>query len=438
MSFWLSRRMTCLLGLSVALLILPASPAAAGAEPAATQPAGGATESIYRDALAWLDEAEGKVDSMIAAAEMAAERLAAGGTLYVAGNSGFADELETRAGGFPFTRPWRGENLGAKDVLLVGCFRPNEMENRHAHLTFIAAAHGRRFGRGMLVHFASHSWPQIGRVVPLVDKGRWGDRLHFVDTGAPHGGSLSHLSLGQMATTVLAWAFSGEVIAAATRKGKMLATYASDWEPNGRAWDASVKDEHVHPKYTVPPQEAGKIGRQYLRICRSFIEEFLKTGQAAQVRLAGARLAACMKRGGMVWVTCDGHIHPRGSLVPRELTGVMIQGRSYDWWTTGRRIGPKDTLLYMGYLRYPRRIVEGALRRGADAVVISVDPGPADKHVTQIRGCWKDWDTVVELPKYPIRVLPASGVVQTLQWYSLMAETLRACKGSPGASPAAK
>lgn len=423
-------RLSALLGISSLVLTLSFSPVAAAGE-AATQPAGGATESIYRACLEWFDSAEGKVAAMVPAAEAAAERLMAGGTLYVAGNGGFVDELEYRAGGFPFTQPWSGQNLDGKDVLLVGCFRPNEMENRFSHLNFIAAGYGRRFGQGMLVHFASHKWPQIARLVPLVNEGRWGSRLHLVDTAAPRGGSLADLSVGQMATTALAWAFSGEVIAAATRKGKMLATYASDWEPNGRAWDASVKDQHVHPTYKVPPVEPGKLGKQYLRICRGFLRDFVRTGQPEQVRLAGQRLAACTKRGGVVWVTCDGHVHPRGSVVPRELTGVLMHGRSYGWWAAGRRFPPQDMLLYMGYLRYPGRVVDQVLRRGAGAVVVAVDPGPTNPRLTHIRGCWKDFDTVIDLPNYPIRVLPASGVVQTPQWYSIMAEMLAASRQKP-------
>jgi hypothetical protein len=240
------------------------------------------------------------------------------------------------------------------------------------------------------------------------------------------GGGPVESCLGQLSTTALVWAFSGEVIAAATRKGKTLATYASDWEPGGRAWDESVKDQHLHPTRQVPPIEAGKLGRRYLAICREQVAEFVRTSQPAQVRLAGQRLAACMKAGGAVWITCDGHVHPRGSVVPAELTGVIFQGRSYDWGNVGRNLQASDMLLYVGYLRYPKSAVSAARQRGSDVVVVSVDDGPTDAHLTHIRGCWKDYDTVIDLPQYPIRVLPSSGVVQTPQWYALMAETLRA------------
>ncbi|GAH44926.1 unnamed protein product, partial [marine sediment metagenome] len=41
------------------------------------------------------------------------------------------------------------------------------------------------------------------------------------------------------------------------------------------------------------------------------------------------------------------------------------------------------------------------------------------------------YDTVIDLPKYPIRVLPTSGVVGTPHWYSIMAETLAAYRQKP-------
>lgn len=399
-----------------------------------TRPAAGLTEAICQAAVDWLQRAEPMAKTLVPAAEAAAERLIAGGTLYASGNEGFADELYYRAGGFPFTLPWKGEKLGPNDVLLIGRFRPHDAGLRYSRIGSVAAGRGRPFGEGMVVHFAPHQWPQTGRAVAMVNKYVWGDRLHLVDTGAPHGASMSDLCLGQLSATALAWAFHGEIIAAATRKGKTLATYASDWEPGGRAWDASVKGKHIHPKYEVPPIPAGKIGRQYLKICRQQIAAFGAT-QGGQVRLAAKRMAKGMKRGGMVWVVSDGHIHASGSAVPRELTQIHNFGRSYDWRHFSRRLPRGDILLYMGYLRYPRGSVGAVLRRGCEAVVVCVDPGKTTDRVTCIRSCWKNYDTVVELPKYPIRILPSSGVVQTPQWYSLMAETLAAQRAKPGAKP---
>jgi len=399
-------------------------PLPAVARAPATAPAG-RTEDICQAAIDWLDRASPMVDKLVPVAEAAAERLLAGGTLYVAGNGGFVDEYDYRAGGFPFVRIWLGQKLESNDVLLIGNFRPNETENRHAQIDFVARGYGRRFGKAMVVYLSSHRWLQISRSLPMVNKPLWRNRLCLVDTGAPEGGSASDLCVGQLSAAALGWVLHGEMISAATRRGKTLATYASDWEPAGRAWDASVKGHHEHPKYKVPPIPAGKIGREYLRTCRKQIADFRAT-QCEQVRLAGRRMAECMERGGLVWAVFSAHILPRGVAVPAALTRVKVFGRSYDWGYFARRTRKEDMVLWMGYLRYPKWAVDGARRSGCGAVIVSVDDGPTNERLTHVRGCWKNYDTVIDLPDYPIRVLPSSGVVQTPQWYALMAETVAA------------
>jgi len=402
-------------------------PAAQAASPA-TAPAG-ATESICLAAVDWLDRAEPMVDKLVPVAEQAVERILGGGTLWVAGNGGFADECDYRAGGFPFTKVWAGERLGPHDVLLIGSFRPNEMDDRHASIDFVAGGYGNRFGQGLVIHLSSHAWPQVARSLPFVRWSRWHGQLHLIDTGAPVGNTPEALCVGQLSAAALGWVLHGEMIAAATRRGKTLSTYASDWEPDGRKWDASVKGTIEHPRYHVKPIAHGEIGRRYLSICRKQIADFLAT-QPAQVRLAGRRMAEYMRRGGVVWAVFSGHILPRGATVPPELTRVKMFGRSYDWGRFSRGVPKRDVVLWMGYLRYPGSTVRGLRRTGAGGVIVAVDAGPTDKQLTHVRGCWANYDTVIDLPGYPIRVLPSSGVVQTAQWYALMAETVAAGKAS--------
>jgi len=400
---------------------------AGGGRPA-TAPAG-ATESVCAAAIDWLDRAGAMVDKLVPVAEEAAGRILAGGTLWVSGNGGFADECDYRAGGFPFTKIWSGEKLGPNDVLLIGCFRPNETESRHASIDFVARGYRTRFGEGTVIHLSSHAWPQIARSLPFVSWSQWGGRLHLIDTGAPVGASAEALCAGQLSAAALGWVLHGEMIAAATRRGKTLSTYASDWEPDGHQWDASVAGTIEHPKYKIKPIAAGVIGRRYLEICRKQIAAFA-AAEPRQVRLAADRMAGCMRRGGVVWAVFSGHILGRGAVVPSELTRVKMFGRSYDWRAFSRQVPAGDTILWMGYLRYPHGEARGLKETGAAGVIVAVDPGPTDEKLTHVRGHWADYDTVIDLPGYPIRVLPSSGVVQTAQWYALMAETVAAGKPS--------
>ena len=405
----------------------------AASPPAASKPAEGVAADVCRAALAWFDKAiaSDAVGKMVPAAEAAAERFIAGGSLLAAGNGGFADEMFYRAGGFPFTYVWREELPDDNDVVVIGLYRP-DADGFEWSLSG-AKAREDTFGRAMIVHFAGHGWPLVKSLVRRQGGKAPDARLHMFDTGAPAGKGIEAECVGQLATTALAWAFHGEVIAAATRKGKMLATFASDWEPDGLEWDQSVLDHHVHPTCKVPPIAAGEIGTRYLKACRQQVADFLAT-QIPQVRLAAGRLAHCLKRGGRVWLVSQGHIHARGSTVPPALPRVINAGREGQWrWESGDA-DKGDVVVWMGYLRYPADQAEDVLRIGADLVSISVDAGVNDERRVHIFGCWKDYDTVVELPKYPIRVLPSSGVVQTAQWYAILGEALAAYRGEPSAT----
>ena len=105
-------------------------------------------------------------------------------------------------------------------------------------------------------------------------------------------------------------------------------------------------------------------------------------------------------------------------------------GREFHWWGEVRRLRQGDVLLWIGYLRPQEEPIAAALARGAEAVTVWVDPGATTDQRTHIRGCWKDFDTVIDLEGYPIRVLPTSGVVGTGQWHALMAETIAARNGN--------
>jgi hypothetical protein len=258
------------------------------------------------------------------------------------------------------------------------------------------------------------------------EKDFWGGRLHRFDTGGPPGSSLEARALCQMATVALAWAFQGEVIAAATRKGKTLATYASDDEPAAKeGWDRTVAGKVFHPKYKVEPVPAGKLALQYLTACRKQISQFLTT-QPAQVRKAARRMARCAGTGGMIWTSTSSHVLRNDCVAPAHLP-ILWVGRDYTYRQSALRPVAEDMLLWMGYLHFPTKPVKAAADRKVGCVVVSVEGPPADagSGVIHIASCWKAYDSAVDLPGYPIRILPTSGILHTLQWYSLMAELAR-------------
>ena len=397
-----------------------ATSTASTASPTTASAPASPVESIHRAVLEWFDNAiaTGMIEKMVPAAEQAADRFIAGGEEFVTGNRGFCDELHYRAGGFPFTAIWQSQKLTTNDVLVIGQFRPDWEDFNWSQLT----PKGRReeLGDPMIVHFASHRWKEMKSFLPKT-RPTPQEGVYLFDTGGPAGESLEAVCVNQVATTALIWAFHGEVISAATRKGKTFSTYASDWEPDGPEWDQSVIGTTLHPKYKVPAIEAGKIGTEYLATCRKYIAAFAAT-QAAQARKAGKRVAQAAASGNQAYIITNAHVHTAGSIIPSKLTHVSMCGRESSFGYVAGQLRAGDVLLWFGYLRYPSDCIETAIARGADAAVVTVDKGPDDDHHIHMLGCWKDYDTVIDLPRYPIRVLPCSAVVQTPQWYSVLGE----------------
>ena len=393
---------------------------------AATPQAGdGETERVFRAGVAWFDEAVKRVDELVPAAEAAADGAIAGGRFYCTGDTGFVQELFGRAGGLGFLVEWRGERLRPNDVLLIGRLTPREETARNVNFLALVAGGGWNMP-GTVVYISSSNFPVVGRTIPLIRKEPWGGRLHVLDTRAPLGDSWADVSLGQMSAVAIAHAFVGEMFAAASRKGKTLATLGSDAEPHGPEWDKSVEGMNLNPKFPVPPIAAGRIAKDYLLTCRRQAAAFLDSGEAKNVRLAGDRLAATLKAGKDVFVVCAGHIHVSGSAIPREFPRMTMYGRTWEW--RNQVLRPGDILLYLGYLDFPRKPAMDARAAGAGVVTLSASDGRTDDRAVHVRESWERWDSAVNVPDYPVRLLPTSGVLQTLSWYSLMSETLKSLR----------
>jgi len=349
----------------------------------------GAAESIHKATVEWFDKAIDRVDQMKEAAEAVADKML-------------------------------GEGQTPNDVILFAQFVPNEpVDNYERFSTLIL---GRRNRHNLTILLASRNWPQISRVLDAVEPERYRDRAYFIDTCAPAGCSIQDICVAEAATVATGWAFQGEVIAAVTRKGKMLATYASSYEPNPGQTDESVKDMIVNPKYTVEKVEAGRLAREYLKATRDQLASF-GPADGVSVREAAGRLARCMGHGGMVWAVMQGHVHQRGTQTPPELP-IKTFGREFEWDKAYAPKLPKgDLLVYMGHVEYHQEKVDVALARGCEVVVISAIAGPQREGVTNIHLGIDKLDACVSIPKYPLHMLPTSGILQAVLWHSLMAET---------------
>ena len=127
----------------------------------------------------------------------------------------------------------------------------------------------------------------------------------------------------------------------------------------------------------------------------------------------------------MAMVLVAGHLLAEDYVIPPQLERVIHFGRDYEW----RRpcvLQEGDFLVYMAYLDYPQEFVDRALAMGANVITFTAEPnGPTNDRQTHICGHWQRWDSVVEVQGSPYKILPSSGVVQTPQWFSFIAEVMK-------------
>lgn len=383
----------------------------------------GCTEQIHQAVADWLARwpTTDRTETLTRLAEQIVDRLEAGGTFYVAGEPGFCDELDYRAGGFAGAVVWNGQQrMGSNDVLLVGYFDANGKGTRECKPSFIGQ-NSDRINQALTIVVASARWPLLARTFAMADPGRWPAGLHLLDTDAPRIDGMSGFAVGQIATIAAAYALEGEMIAAATRRNRTLAVYPSIFAPGGKDFGDRIRGRAFLAEPHLDSIPAGRMACAYLAVCHDQVAAFCASGEPGNVRCAAEQIVACQRRGGTVLTVAMGHVLQRGATVPPELWSVAIYGSAWAW-SPPRGLKPGDLFFYFGYLDYPRKEVDAARGAGVDAVTLSLPGAPEQAHVTNIRCFWKPYDGVIELPGYPDKALPSSGVVMSAVWYSLMEE----------------
>ncbi len=392
-------------------------------EPARGGAAEGRTEAVHGAVAAWLKDwpTESRVRETSRLAEQIVDRLAAGGGLYLAGEAGFCDELEYRAGGLACAASWNiTQHMTTNDVLLVGLFDGGSKMARLFKPFYIGQNNG-RFSQALTVVIGSARWPLVEKMFAISNPARWKAGLHLLDTDAPPANGMKNCAVAQVATIAAASALEGEMIAAATRRGRTLAFYPSMFAPGGNEYGEEIKGRVFLDQPKLAPIPAGQIAREYLSICRAQVEAFTASDQPAQVRTAARRMAECQRRGGTIFTLVGGHVLQRGATVPPELERLALFG-TLSSWKPPQGLQKGDLFCALAYLDYPKAAVAAAHSNGFETVTLSVEGAPAVENVVDIRCFWRAWDGCVTVPGYRYKALPSSGVVMTPVWYSLMEE----------------
>lgn len=340
---------------------------------------------------------------MTTIAEQAATRMAAGGKLWLAGDRGFVQEGLHRAGGMmcaqSLTAP---DRLAAGDIVLVGAIPGGAVPVKD--LLRACAAAG-----AMAIVF--------GPERPV------GECAAFVDTEPPQ--AVDPLPVTHPATAAGLWAFTGELVAALTRLGRMPPMYQSVLVPGGRDRNAPHLQRQWEPD-PVPPVRRGVLGRMYLARVANALRTLIAC-EGRNLTRAGALAAETLKRGATVWCEPVGHMPP-------EVAGGTGDPGLFKQLRLGTHpeklpamVKPGDLLLYVGYYEPFGPWVATAHDAGV-AVVTAVSGTPemaasATGAEIAIDPQWAFGDATVDVPGYDIAILPPSGVIQTAVYWMLAAET---------------
>jgi len=249
---------------------------------------------------------EEQVEGLARIADEAAQRLLAGGKLYLAGERGMVLELHVRAGGLCCTHVYQRAKtqLAANDVVLLSDYgaRPHSGNVRGEEL---GLSEELCRSRALVLAFAFERHPMLTQLplkaVPL--KLPYDSRLvqapsgeRFVPAATPA------VAIGQ-------WAFVAELIGACRRQGKQLAVYLSIHLDEGRKRFERTKGLVFEPNLKPEPAPAGQFAKEFLGHVRSALEAIRKD-EAPEIRTAAEWLRKAKAEGKKVVRHLYGHVPP--------------------------------------------------------------------------------------------------------------------------------
>ena len=241
---------------------------------------------------------------------------------------------------------------------------------------------------------------------------------------APFGGE--GYPLISLQNLVVLWTFTGEVVAALTRVGRMPAMYQSVLVAGARDRNARFVGSRFHQTHRVPAMPPGQVGGDYLdaigAILRTLIEE-----ETEAIDRVGAVCAQVINAGRVIHAGMISHFPvyqhgaPGDPLYMRRLG--RLDGESPSVAELERELESGDLFFFLGYYRRPTQAYEVARRAGARIVEVitgdGLDGSPQPDYV--IRPKWPFGDAVTRVPGYDVEILPSSGIVQAAIYWAVVA-----------------
>jgi hypothetical protein len=387
-------------------------------------------ERYIDEALKACDRIEADLPRITATAETIADRVLRGGQIgFPQIRQTLGVELWGRSGGIMhvgFDRSWKPSRTDAEkslDILIAGWDGAPDGGD--------LGAVDREQKRGCLfVGFGPKDLPRLAEHVRAADV--WFDSGLGPEDSVDLGGGRRAGKLNHLVNAVHGWVLTSEVVAALTRRGRMPAMWKSWYYHDGREWsDRYFRKTGFHDEFKVPPAAAGALASEYLDRIRYLLRRFANT-QLDGVRAAADLVAAEHLAGRDTIVASSGHM------------SMYCVGRYDDSaWAANHEVhafvGPQMK-------SYAEKTPDGALavclsesglhrdlaalfRDKGQRVVLIAAPNPypetrvpGDGYLLHIDMGYAFGDACVPVEGYPVRILPASGVMQAAAYQCLNVE----------------
>ncbi len=333
-----------------------------------------------------LECARGDIVAMRPVAEKAANALANGGKLLAAGQSSLVSEICGRAGGLMMIRPLKEERPASGDVVLftpeAGVAVPEPLRDTEA----LVVVFGAKSARPEWPFFSNHA--AKANISPT------------------------------LANAIPAWLFTGELIAALTRLGKMPVIYESIGTYGGISRMTQYKNGEIafHDDRPVPLTAAGVVANRFVDAVKAMLER-VEREERVQLDTTGAWCREAKAGNAQLFMYSMGHLFP--DEVGKTEIGKVFRSSV---WNAGFRASPKpddtyhsgDMIVLIGYQQPPDDLLRKA--RPADARVAFLALRHERDFVHDHGAIWIDpmWDwpdACVPLEGYDVPLLAASGIV---------------------------
>lgn len=407
-------------------------------------------EDFGREVIRSLDHALGNLAAITAAADSAATRLVSGGRIYVTDDEtifrtgtekttlyesggyqypmhedwgGFVAEACDRAGGLRHIQPVPVDGkVGPKDVILVGTL-DLRADAQIEHIRSL-----RR--QGALVVLFGSGQSRLARAADFL-----------VDNGLPPGvnhsirlpGGLKTGPVAGIANVANMWAFTAELVAASTRRGKMPTMYQSMMVVGAARRNQEAGAGWFYPNLTVQPIPAGELGRRFLEKTKGYMTQILDT-ELRQFQEAGKLCSEAINSKRKVVASVIGHFMTTQTRMPGYLPIFDVIANQYGAESLRGRLQSADVWVHVGYSFYPLEEINYVRSTGAKLMGV-LSPGPTAMREgtpvdidtslfdVYIDPYWRFGDGAIEIPGYDVAIIPVSGVVMISTFWMILSET---------------